>query len=107
MAALLTLPGCADGLPGAPAPAAPVVARAPADPIAAFAAGAAPGTEGSIVLASGVAARARLQRSYNAASGRECREVALSDRADPTLVCQDPEQGWVVTRPLLRGAARP
>lgn len=47
----------------------------------------------------------RVQRSYFAASGRECREVVSGfgggERA--SLVCQDPAGGWMPARPLLRG----
>jgi len=81
----------------------------PVDPVAAFAANATPGQEASLVLTSGERTRARLHRAYPAASGRECREVLLGDGPGqrPQLVCQDPEQGWVLARTLLRGGARP
>jgi 17 kDa common-antigen outer membrane protein len=57
-------------------------------------------------LAAGAAADPmRVQRSYFAASGRECREVVLGagvgERA--TLLCQDGAGGWAPARPLLRG----
>jgi hypothetical protein len=46
----------------------------------------------------------RVQRSYFAASGRECRELmtgaGVGERS--SLVCQDGE-GWTPSRPLLRG----
>ncbi len=77
-----------------------------ADPVAAFAATATPGAEGQVVLADGGRpARVRLLRSYQAGSGRECREVlvgsGLEERA--ALACRDGET-WVATRPLLRGS---
>jgi len=79
---------------------------APADPIAAFAAGAMPGAQSRIVLSDGQPANVRLVRRYHAASGRECREVlvgaGMSQRAQ--LVCQG-ESGWASARPLLPGAA--
>lgn len=91
------------------APAASAAPPAPSDPVAAFAAAAAPGSETVAVLPEmGGSARMRLVRAYNAASGRECREVligsGLSERT--RLVCRD-EAGWVSARPLLSGGARP
>jgi hypothetical protein len=83
----------------------------PADPIAAFAARAQPGSESRIVLSDGQPATVRLARSYHAASGRECREVLVgagtAQRAQ--LVCQGEGGTWAAARPLLRGsgAARP
>jgi 17 kDa common-antigen outer membrane protein len=83
---------------------------APADPVAAFAATAAPGSETVAVLPeTGGSARLRLLRSYNAASGRECREVLIgTGLAERTrLVCRH-EGGWAAARPLLSGSgARP
>ncbi|MCO6419276.1 hypothetical protein JYK14_24400 [Siccirubricoccus sp. KC 17139] len=79
----------------------------PADPLAAFAATAAPGSQGSVALAgTGQVARVRLLRSYVAASGRECREVLVGSGYDERsrLICQG-ETGWVEARPLLRGGA--
>ena len=79
--------------------------------MAAFAASAAPGSETVALLPeAGGSARLRLLRSYNAASGRECREVligtGLSERT--RLVCRQ-DSGWASARPLLSGggAARP
>lgn len=109
LAAALLLPGCAGGplsRGAAPSGHAEQVAQvAPLDPVIAFAATAAPGSEGQVVLAAtGHAARVRLLRSYHAGSGRECREVlvgsGLAERA--TLACQDGGT-WVATRPLLGG----
>ena len=100
-------PGCAGnpfGFQDAQ-PAAPAVAAAAADPVAAFAATAVPGSEAVAALPeSGGNARLRLLRSYNAASGRECREVligtGLAERS--RLLCRH-EEGWAAARPLLSG----
>lgn len=115
----LALAGCL-GLE--PAASGPLVSSPPPpiDPVAAFAARATPGVEGQIVPDGGSPTRARVQRAYIAASGRECREVVLgygsaTGTASPgfgpderaTLVCNDPELGWRIARPLLRGAHRP
>jgi hypothetical protein len=85
----------------------PLAASAPPeDPLLAFVAGAAPGSEG-VVNGEPV----RIARAYAAASGRECREVlfgfGVQERAG--LVCRDPDLGWMRARPLLNagGAARP
>jgi hypothetical protein len=110
--ALLALGACAgrDGQ-SAGGPAAQPVAAAPTDPVVAFAAQAQPGAESRIILAGGQPANVRLLRSYNAASGRECREVLVgagtTQRAQ--LVCQAEGGAWVAARPLLRGGgvARP
>ena len=109
----LGLPGCARlGLtpeqpqPVALAPAAPEVAVVAGDPIAAFAATAAPGAEGQVRLpGSGRSVRVRLLRAYYAASGRECREVLVGTGFEQrsSLVCRQ-EEGWAVARPLLLGS---
>jgi hypothetical protein len=58
----------------------------------------------------GMPTRVRLLRAYNAASGRECREVlvgtGLQERS--RLVCQA-DDSWQEARPLLRsgGTMRP
>jgi hypothetical protein len=46
----------------------------------------------------------RVQRSYFAASGRECRELTTGSGVGErsSVVCQDGE-GWTPARPLLRG----
>ncbi len=74
-----------------------------ADPIAEFAATATPGSVGSVR-----GERARLNRIYNAASGRECREVILgAGGGERTAVaCRDASGGFVSSTPLLRGSAR-
>ncbi len=117
----LPLAGCADYLPdlrmgdllsglsspNVPPPvgsaAAPV--RVATDPLSQFALASGPGTEGSIINASGVSERARVLRAYTAASGRECREILMgnggAERSE--LVCGD-AGGFQVARPLLRGS---
>jgi hypothetical protein len=104
-AALLLLAGCAATDGSEPAQAAAAAARAPADPLVAFASQATPGTTSSIVLADGRPATVRVARAYIAASGRECREVLVGtgtvQRAQ--LVCQGEGGAWVQPRPLLRG----
>jgi hypothetical protein len=112
---LATLGGCARGgasmqgvwpfsRDGA-APAAAAAAAAPADPLAAFAARARPGARESVTLADGQPATVSLARSYNAASGRECRELlvgsGLAERS--RLFCATPGGGWAESRALLRG----
>lgn len=103
---LLLLGGCAQ-IPGTSAPmvAAPVpVAAAPMDAVVAFAATARPGAEATVTLDTGRSARVRLLRAYNAASGRECREVLIGGGIEERsrLVCQAGDQ-WADARPLLRG----
>jgi hypothetical protein len=105
-------PGCAGnpfGFQDAQ-PAAPAVAAAPADPVAAFAATAVPGSETVAALPdTGGNARLRLLRSYNAASGRECREVLIGTGVSERtrLVCRREDGAWAAARPLLSGGARP
>lgn len=71
-----------------------------ADPLAIFAASASPGSVGTVN-----GENARLARAYNAASGRECREVILgfgnSERI--AVACRDPSGSFVSSTPLLRG----
>lgn len=78
------------------------VARGP-DPLAEFAATASPGSVGNVN-----GERVRLARAYNAASGRECREVILgfggSERA--AVACREADGSFVSSRPLLRGGLR-
>jgi hypothetical protein len=59
-----------------------------------------------VTLSGGVTEPARVGRVYQAASGRECREVLLgSGRAERAqLVCTDPRDGTRLTPPLLRGS---
>ena len=74
-----------------------------ADPLANFAATAQPGMVGTVN-----GERARLNRAYNAASGRECREVILgfgnSERS--AVACRDANGNFVSSQPLLRGSFR-
>jgi hypothetical protein len=124
--AVLALAGCATGAtetswwnpvglgpaPSSPPPATGVVlpVRA-ADPVAAFAARAQVGqTETVTQPSSGRTVSARMVRAYNAASGRECREVQFGPTGAPggppgATYCNDPSQGWVAARSLLRGGA--
>ena len=78
------------------------VPRGP-DPIAAFAATASPGSVGSVN-----GEQARLTRAYNAASGRECREIILgfggAERA--AVACREADGNFVSSRPLMRGSLR-
>lgn len=85
--------------------AAPVAAPRLADPLAAFAANATPGAEAQVVV-DGAATRARLQRSYVAASGRECREVLLGSGVEErsAILCRG-DEGWLAARPLLRSGS--
>ncbi len=97
------LAGCtAATAPGTPA--APVAAAAPMDPLVAFAATAQPGAETTLALPGGGPALVRVVRAYNAASGRECRELlvgaGIGERT--RLVCGADGQ-WAEARPLLRG----
>jgi hypothetical protein len=84
--------------------AAPAPLPASDDPVIAFASRARPGDEDRLTLAGGQPATVRLVRSYNAASGRVCREVAvgagMAERI--RLICGN-EAGWSEARPLLRG----
>lgn len=78
------------------------VPRGP-DPLADFASTANPGSVGTVN-----GERARLARAYNAASGRECREIILgygnNERA--AVACREADGRFVSARPLLRGSLR-
>jgi hypothetical protein len=111
--ALISVGGCADlgnGWAGAQNGAGVGPAAPPADPVAAFAAQARQGDEGTVVPAGGgPPMRVRLVDSYFAASGRECRVVAVpgAGPAGERRFCNAGDT-WVEARPLLRaGAARP
>lgn len=69
------------------------------DPLAAFAASAGPGQEGSVN-----GERVRLARAYNAASGRECREMLLGSgqRERAAVACREADGNFISARPLLR-----
>ncbi|WP_164867778.1 DVU3141 family protein [Rhodovarius crocodyli] len=103
-----TLSSVGAGLTSAAVPAplgAPIATPAPpTDPLAVFALAATPGTESMVTLADGTSVRARVQRQYAAASGRNCREVILGSglQERTQLVCAGPE-GSHLTPPLLRG----
>lgn len=79
----------------------------PADPLAAFAARAQNGQQEMVATAAGAPVPVRAVRSYNAASGRVCRELAVGSgiAARPALYCGDEAGGWSAARPLLRGGA--
>lgn len=94
---VLILAGCA-GQAGDSPDVAPV-ARAP-DAIALFAASATPGSEGQVTIPeTGQRVSVRLIRAYAAASGRECREVAVGG-ARTRLICRI-DGGWIEARPLV------
>lgn len=104
---LALLTGCAatqsGAIPGDTAAA--NAAAAPMDAVASFAASARPGAESVVTLPeTGRNARVRLLRAYNAASGRECREVLIGTGGEERarLLCQSGSQ-WADARPLLRG----
>ncbi|WP_458093918.1 hypothetical protein [Roseomonas sp. WA12] len=97
--------------PTSPPPATNVVlpARA-ADLLAAFAARAQAGQVETVPSTEGRLVSARLVRVYNAASGRECRELqfgpsGVAGGSPGATYCNDPAQGWVAARSLLRGGA--
>ncbi len=73
------------------------------DALGDFAASASPGQTGTVD-----GAPARFTRSYNAASGRECREITLgyggSERV--AVACRRPDGAFASSRPLLRGSLR-
>ncbi|MDB5372472.1 MAG: hypothetical protein JWP04_1114 [Belnapia sp.] len=108
---LAALGGCAALQSGAaPGDMAPVEAVQPMDAVASFAASARPGAESVILVPeTGRNTRVRLMRAYNAASGRECREVLIGTGGEERsrLVCQVGGQAggsqWADARPLLRG----
>ena len=105
--AFLSVAGCAQ-LTGPAAETAPpprAAAPGPMDAVTTFAATARPGAETTLPLdESGRSARVRLLRAYNAASGRECREVLIGGGMEERsrLLCQADGQ-WAEARPLLRG----
>ncbi len=73
------------------------------DPIAAFAADPPPNGQGQVSLPDrNEAVTLRLVRQYSAASGRECREVRVSQRSGETarLFCRA-GPGWIEARPLM------
>lgn len=106
---LALLPGCGLQMPdfstGTATAAEPVISTVPRgpDPLGDFAMTATPGSFGTVN-----GERARLVRSYNAASGRECREIILgsggSERA--AVACRNASGQFVSSTPLLRGSFR-
>lgn len=79
-----------------------------ADPVAQFAGSAEVGQQAMVAPRAGAAAiPVRVQRSYFAGSGRNCRELSLGGGmgSRSAIYCQDPQNGWTETRPLLRGGA--
>jgi hypothetical protein len=99
--------GLGGSLEGDQQAAVPAAAGRTADPVVAFAAASSRGAETTIVLPeTGQAARLRVVESYAAASGRECRVVAIVGGGGPDrtrTICGDPVYGWSDVRPLLRG----
>ncbi|WP_240782500.1 DVU3141 family protein [Roseococcus sp. SYP-B2431] len=73
------------------------------DALGDFAASAAPGQTGTVNGES-----ARYTRSYNAASGRECREITLGYGGNErvAVACRRPDGTFAASRPLLRGSLR-
>lgn len=112
--------GCSGGMSsvfgGGAAVEASAVPAAPMDAVAAFAARAVPGDQDRVVLPTGGVSRGglvtvRLARAWNAASGRECREVQVGSPRElrSQVYCQDGAR-WVQARQLLLGgvaAGRP
>ena len=103
-AAILLLAGCA-GARDTSGVEASAVPGAPMDALAAFAARAVPGDQDRVDLPGGGTGMVRLARAWNAASGRQCREVQLSSgrEVQSRIYCQDGAR-WVQTRPLLMGS---
>lgn len=105
---LALLPGCGmqwpDLTPVASSAPPPVIEapRGP-DPLGDFAE---TGTPGGVGFVNGE--RARLVRSYNAASGRECREIILGSGSGErvAVACRNRAGQFVSSTPLLRGSLR-
>ena len=106
--AVVTMAGCGGGIgvggagDTAMAPARPIL-----DPIAAFAADPPAQAQAQIFLAdSNETATVRLVRQYAAASGRECREVRVTQRSGDSLrlFCRA-GAGWIEARPLIAQTA--
>lgn len=104
--AVLPMAGCGGGASvggdAAMAPARPIL-----DPIAAFAADPPAQAQAQIFLAdSNETVTLRLVRQYAAASGRECREVRVTQRSGDSLrlFCRA-GAGWIEARPLIAQTA--
>ena len=77
------------------------------DPIAAFAADPPPSGQGQVFLSErNEPVTLRFVRQYSAASGRECREVRVSQRGgdNQRLYCRA-GTGWIEARPLMSASA--
>ncbi len=104
--AVLPMAGCGGGA-GVGGNAAMAPARPILDPIAAFAADPPAQAQAQIILAdSNETATLRLVRQYAAASGRECREVRVTQRSGDSLrlFCRA-GAGWIEARPLIAQTA--
>lgn len=106
--ALLVLAGCSGAERMAAGPAMPAAPAAPQDALGRFLADAAPGQQGTVLLADGRPAQVRVVRAYAAASGRDCREVLLGEGfgGRASLLCQA-DGAWMPARPLLQGSGMP
>ncbi len=106
----LMVVGCAQDGSVVQAPTGDATIAPISDPVVAFAASGAPGSEETVVLPStGQTARVRMVRAYAAASGRDCREILVrTDGSTQTrLICRA-GNGWREARPLIQDAsARP
>ncbi|WP_159999735.1 DVU3141 family protein [Roseomonas sp. 18066] len=112
----LALAGCSlaemglAGGPGSVPPARGVEAPPPrmADPLANFVSRTPPGSSGLVAPAEGQApVTVQVVRAYNAASGRECRELQVGQGMAPraAIYCKEPSGAWAAVKPLLRGGA--
>lgn len=104
----LLLAGCGGpvGLGGAGDGVASAVPRPILDPVAAFAADPPTAAQAQVFLADrNETVTLRLVRQYAAASGRECREVKVSQRSEDSLrlYCRA-GAGWIEARPLIAQA---
>jgi hypothetical protein len=101
---LLPLAGCGGLAGGGSAGEAATTPNRPIlDPIAAFAADPPTQGQGQVFLPdSNETATLRVARQYAAASGRECREVRVTQRSGDTLrlFCRA-GAGWIEARPLM------
>lgn len=95
-------PGVGSGPIADPAAQVASLPRGP-DALGDFAVAAVPGQAGTVNGES-----ARFTRSYNAASGRECREITLGYGGNErvAVACRRPDGTFAASRPLLRGSLR-
>lgn len=101
----LMLAGCGGpgGFSSAGEGAASAAPRPILDPVAAFAADPPTAAQAQVFLADrNETVTLRLVRQYAAASGRECREVRVSQRSEDSLrlYCRA-DSGWIEARPLI------